>query len=204
MMQPLSRVTCLLSTVGMLVGLSADATVLKFTASLDGLTEFPPNASPGTGAADLYWDTDAATMTLDVAFSGLLGTTTAAHIHGPTASPDTGTAGVATQTPFFVGFPIGVTSGTYAHTFDLTDPATYNGSFLTGAGGGTPAGAAAALLAALQADKAYLNIHTSAFGGGEIRGFLHEVAVPDGSSTAPLLVVACLGLWGLRRRTHGS
>jgi hypothetical protein len=40
------------------------------------------------------------------------------------------------------------------------------------ANGGTTAGAEAALLAGLEAGQAYLNIHTTMFPGGEIRGFL--------------------------------
>ncbi|WP_139379481.1 CHRD domain-containing protein [Zoogloea sp. LCSB751] len=40
-----------------------------------------PNASPATGAAMVVIDTVAHTMQVDVVFSGLLGPTTAAHIH---------------------------------------------------------------------------------------------------------------------------
>src|SRR5262249_27497644 len=95
-------------------------------------------------------------------------TTTASHIHAPTAVAGTGTAGVATQTPYFTGFPIGVTSGTYDHTFDTTQNATFNASY----DGGTPATQEPALFQAIADGKAYLNIHSSTFGGGEIRGFL--------------------------------
>ena len=87
----------------------------------------------------------------------------------PNASP--GTAGVATLTPAFTGFPLGVTAGTLDHTFDLTLTSTYNSPYVT-ANGGTAAGAEAALLAAIAAGKAYFNIHTTVVAGGEIRGFL--------------------------------
>ena len=50
---------------------------------------------------------------------------------------------------------------------------SYNLAFVT-AHGGTTASAAAALLAGLEAGQAYLNIHTTMFPGGEIRGFLQE------------------------------
>jgi hypothetical protein len=104
---------------------------------------------------------------------------------------------VATQTPTFGGFPLGVTSGTYDMTFDLTDPITYNPAFVA-ANGGTVEGAEAALLAGLAAGEAYLNIHTTVVPGGEIRGFLHAVPEPSG------LVLAAVGggfvLAALRRR----
>ena len=114
-------------------------------------------------------------MRVEVTFSGLIGNTSASHIHGPTATPGVGTAGVATQTPTFIGFPLGVTSGTYDHTFDTTQTSTYNAAFVT-ANGGTAARAEAALAASLAAGTAYLNIHTTQYPGGEIRGFL--IAVP--------------------------
>jgi hypothetical protein len=73
-------------------------------------------------------------MFIDVSFSGLLGTTTASHIHCCTPTPLSGTAGVATTTPTFAGFPLGVTSGTYMNTLDLTLASSYNPAFVTANG----------------------------------------------------------------------
>ncbi len=169
----------------------ASASVISYSSSLSGAAEAPANASPGTGTATLLVDTLANTMTLDVFFSGLIGTTTAAHIHCCTALPASGTAGVATQTPSFQGFPLGVQSGTYHHVFDLADTASWNPVFITN-NGGTPAGAETVLLNGLDDSRAYLNIHTSAFGGGEIRGFLvRAVPEPEG------LALLALGLGGI-------
>ena len=53
----------------------------------------------------------------------------------------------------------------------MTLASSYNPAFVT-AHGGTVAGAEADLLAGLKAGQAYLNIHSSTFPGGEIRGFL--------------------------------
>jgi hypothetical protein len=117
-------------------------------------------------------------MQVEVTFSGLLGPTTASHIHAATAVPGTGTAGVATTTPYFAGFPIGVTSGSYSNTLDMTLASSYNPAFVT-ANGGTPASAEAVLLASMLADTAYLNIHTTVVPGGEIRGFLTLVPEPS-------------------------
>jgi hypothetical protein len=106
-------------------------------------------------------------------------------------------AGVATTTPYFAGFPIGVTSGTYSNTLDLTQSSSWKATYIT-ANGGTTASAESALIAAINADEAYLNIHTMVIPGGEIRGFL--VPVPEPSIAA----IVCLGggmtVWRLRRR----
>ena len=155
---------------------AAKAALLQYEAFLDGPSE--PTASPGTGFAVVDYDSSFHTLLVEVTFSGLLGTTTASHIHAATASPGTGTAGVATTTPYFAGFPIGVTSGTYSNTLDLTSASSYNPSYIT-ANGGTTAGAEAALTAAMASGEAYLNIHSTVFAGGEIRGFLEPVPEPS-------------------------
>jgi CHRD domain/PEP-CTERM motif len=170
--------------------LTSQATIFSYEVTLDGPSESPPNASPGIGFATVNFDDSANTLFVDLTFSGLLGTTTASHIHAATAVPGTGTAGVATTTPTFPGFPLGVTSGSYTTTLDLTLASSYNPSYIT-ANGGTTATAEAALAAAMAAGTAYLNIHTTVVPGGEIRGFL--TPVPEPSS----LCLAALGGAGL-------
>jgi hypothetical protein len=161
----------LIAITALALAVPASAAVLHYRAILNGPSEAPPNASPGTGVAEITIDNVANTMRVQCSFSGLLGNTSACHIHAPTAVAGTGTAGVATMTPAFTGFPLGVTAGSLDHTFDLTQLATYNGPYVT-ANGGTAASAEAALLAAIAAGKAYFNIHTTSVPGGEIRGFL--------------------------------
>lgn len=152
----------------LLLAATSHASPIVFIATLTGPSESPPVASPGIGSAVVTFDLAAHFMEVQVTFSGLLGATTASHIHSPTAVPGTGVAGVATVTPSFPGFPLGVTSGT-------------------------------ALAGSLAAGTAYLNIHSSSFPGGEIRGFL--VAVPETLSTFGCLLGA-VGLLALPRLRH--
>ena len=187
----------------MLIGMMATAStsragIIEYDAVLNGPSESPPNASPGTGFAEVDVDTTANTMRVQVSFSGLLGTTTASHIHSATAVPFTGTTGVATTTPTFTGFPLGVTSGTYDHTFDMTLASSYNPAFVT-AEGGTVSGAEAALLTGIEGGETYLNIHTTNFPGGEVRGFLAQVPEP---SSIFMLSSGLLGLFCARRKFH--
>jgi len=161
---------------------AAHAAITSYAVNLNGPSESPPNASPGTGTGQVDVDPVAHTMRVRVTFSGLIGTTTASHIHAPTLVALTGTAGVATTTPTFAGFPLGVTAGSYDNTLDMTMLSSYNGAYVT-ANGGTAASAEAALFQAIADGKAYLNIHSSQFSGGEIRGFLVPQPTPTVSTT---------------------
>jgi hypothetical protein len=133
---------------------------------------------------------------LDAVFADLTGPATASHIHCCVEPP--GNVGVATQTPTFIGFPAAA-SGAYFHTFDTTLASTWRAGFIT-ANGNTPAGAEAAFASGLAAGQAYFNIHTAAFPGGEIRGFLAPVPEP-----ATLTLVGLgLGAAAMRRRRARS
>lgn len=149
---------------------------VTYAATLTGPNENPPNASPGVGTATVTYDATAHTLRVQADFSGLVGTVTAAHIHGPVTMPG-GNAGVATTSPSFAGFPHGGTSGTYDTVLDLTQASSYNASFIT-ASGGTTAQAETRLMTAIADGNAYFNIHTNAFPGGEIRGFFALVNAP--------------------------
>jgi len=178
----------------------AQATLIEFTATLSGSAESPPNASPGTGYTKVTYDDIAHSLRVEATFSGLTGTTTAAHIHAATALPGVGTASVATQTPSFIGFPLGVMAGSFDNTYDLTLAASFRAGYIT-ANGGTAASAEVALVTAMLDGKSYFNIHTSTFGGGEIRGFLTKI--PDDGSTTSLLALSLVALIGIAR-SHRS
>jgi hypothetical protein len=173
------------------------AAPITFASNLTGAAEVPPTGSPGTGFATVVLDPAANTMHVDVTFSNLEAGTTAAHIHCCLPSPGaTGlNVGIATMVPTFPGFPLGVTAGTYSHDFSLLDSATYNPAFVT-AQGGTITGAAAALVAGIQNSETYLNVHSTLFPNGEIRGIL----TPEPATLVMLLTgLVALGTIGLRR-----
>lgn len=176
------------------------ASLIVATATLSGAAESPPIASSGTGFARITFDLAAHTLRVEVTFSDLVGTTTVAHIHSPTAIPGVGTVGVATHPGTFPGFPSGVTSGTYDGTLDLTDLDSYTASFFLNNGLTTAAGAEAALIAFVEAGRSYINIHTSFATGGEIRGFLQVQSVPEPASVAVWGLLGAIGLTTAGRR----
>jgi hypothetical protein len=205
----MQRSTALLAIgFAFLVGIdTAHAAPVTYTATLAGANENPPNASPGIGSATVIIDTAAHTLRVVSNFSGLTSNTTASHIHCCAVPP--ANAGVATTTPSFVGFPLGVTSGSMDQTYDTTLAGSWNPAFIT-SHGGTPATAEAALAAGLAAGQAYLNIHTANFPGGELRGNLVLQAVLSPLATPTLsdwvmvllaLLLAASAWLVLRKRT---
>jgi CHRD domain/Concanavalin A-like lectin/glucanases superfamily len=123
------------------------STARLFKGALNGANERPtPVTTSATGAAIAAFD--AGQVFYYLQYSGLTANTTAAHIHGP--------AGVNAAAGVLVGF---VPAGAQAQS------GVYSGT----------ATAAPAVLEAAAAGNAYFNVHSTAFGGGEIRGQLVPV-----------------------------
>ncbi len=123
----------------------AMAQVLTFEFPLVGGQEVPVNASSGSGTATVTLDVDSGELNWNIEYSNLVAGTTAAHFHGP--APIGINAGVQVGIPGSPT-PYGGTSGT------LVGTATINNTQIQ------------QLLDGLW----YINIHSSAFPGGEIRG----------------------------------
>jgi hypothetical protein len=122
----------------------SQAATTTFKATLNGTSEVPPNQSPATGTATVTLDSATNTITWSGTFSGLTGPATAAHIHGPA--------------------PAGKNAGVILWISTKGSP--FNSPF-EGKGQLTPEQAAD-----LTAGNCYVNIHTAANPGGEIRGQL--------------------------------
>jgi hypothetical protein len=169
---------------------SAHATLFVYSVIFSSAGEAA--SSPGTGSGSVSYDNITHMLSLSCSFSGLLGNTTASHIHAATVSPFTGNAGVATTTPSFALFPLGVTSGTFSNVLDLTQATSYNPAFVT-ANGGTTASAEIALTTAMANGEAYWNIHSTFAPGGEIRGFLTPVPEPSSLALIGLFTAGAIG-----------
>lgn len=151
-------------TVGALVSVStASAFTWTINGLMDGLQESPPNASPGFGSFTGTLDDVTGAITLTGSFSGLVAPATAAHIHGPALPGVNGP----------VILPLTVSNAT-------AGTVTGNGVF-------TPT-QVANLLSGLH----YVNIHTGAFPGGEIRGQITAVPEPGTMAALGLGAVALL------------
>ncbi|KFC68855.1 CHRD domain-containing protein [Massilia sp. LC238] len=168
-----------------------------YRAVSSGPAESPPNGSPGSSVATI--EIDGTTLRAEVPFQDLLASTTAAHIHCCTTEAFTGVAPVAIP---LAGFPLMVTAGSYNATLDLGDPAVYDPAFLASFGG-TASGAGSALLDAMNANQAYLNIYTTRYPNGEIRGFVVAAPIPE-PATWGMLGIGLAGLALMARRRPGS
>ena len=190
-------VSCLALVLTMLAAPITFAANTTYRSSLSGPSEAAPNTSPGAGIATIVVDNIAMTIRFSVPFFDLVAPSTAGHLHCCTAEPLMGAAPIAIP---FTDFPLGVRAGTYEHLFSLSDASTYAPAFLT-AHGGTVNSARDFLLAGINANEAYLNVHSSVYPGGEIRGFLVQLAQPVPEPSAWLMLgVGLVGLSVYSRR----
>ena len=128
--------------------IAASAATVNFHASLEGKSEVPAKTGSGFGDALATLDTTSKTLTYTLSFQGLSGPATAAHFHGP-AAPD---ANAGVVVPIGGKEPSSPVSG----SAKLTD----------------------AQIADLEAGKWYVNVHTAANPGGEIRGQVMHAGQP--------------------------
>lgn len=152
----------------------SQAAIIPLSATLDGAQEVPANTSPGTGVGSITYDDATNQLNWQITFSGLTAGATGAHFHGPAAPGVNG--GVQLAIP--LGLFAGQTAGNVSGTATITE--TQEGQLL--------------------AELWYINIHTSAFPGGEIRGQVLDAAPVPVPAAAWLFGSGLLGLAALVRR----
>jgi hypothetical protein len=121
---------------------STASTMHQISATLNGASENPANTSTGTGSLTGSYDASTKTLSYNLTWTGLSGPATAAHFHGP--------AQAGTNAAVLV-------------------PITITNNAATGAGSGSvtiPDSVATFLSQGIL----YVNVHTTAKPGGEIRG----------------------------------
>jgi hypothetical protein len=119
---------------------SSSSNVASLGATLNATSEVPSNSSAGTGNAAVKLDKATKTVSWTVSYSGLTSDATAAHFHGPAAAG----ANAGVVIPIAAGSVPNPAVGSKVLTDDQ--------------------------IADLMAGKWYVNVHTKANPGGEIRG----------------------------------
>lgn len=145
---------------------AATCSAQSWTFGLDGFQQVPVNASPGIGVGTATYHPDTGVLSWSIEWSGLLGVPTAMHFHLGAPGVN-GPHGVHIES-----FTIATTGSAVGVETTLTQP----------------------FIDALLAGNVYVNIHTTAFAGGEIRGQV----VPAPSAAACGLLG--LGVLASRRR----
>ncbi len=136
-----------LMTMVWVTGGPVRAETVIFKAELKASSQTPPNDSKGTGSVTATYDTNSKVLSWKGTHSGLTGNATSAHFHGPA------------EAGRYAGVAIWIS------TKATPLPASFEGqATLTDA-------QAADMMAGLW----YVNIHTAAYPGGEIRGQLELV-----------------------------
>ena len=135
-------------TAALLIALPAVAAVTNLVATIDGAqaNAGAGTGSPATGSAVVTYDSDTGELTWNITWSGLIGDETLAHFHGP-ALPNQN-------------------AGVQVTIFNDGSPSPAMGSAMISGAQATE----------LLDELWYINIHTSEFGGGEIRG---QVMIDD-------------------------
>lgn len=130
-----------------------------YVALLAGANEVPAVETDGNGAAWIHYDPDTGTLTWTVEYDGLTGPASGAHFHGPASAEEN--AGVAVNIA-----PEGDLTSPIEGTAEITEEQA----------------------AQLGDGQWYVNVHTEANPGGEIRG--QVLAAPEEMAEAADVVAA--------------
>lgn len=177
---------------------SAHAGVLSFNSVLSGDQEVPPVTTDASGTATLTVDDLAQTLSFSLNVIGInLDDLFDTLVEAPVGPVHLHNAPAGSNGPIIVPFAFDLE--TYSDTadgFSLTveDYAYADAAALAGSDLGF-----GDFLSLLQDSGSYINVHTDAFGSGELRGQVSPVPLP---ASAILLIAGLGGLVAMRRR-HG-
>ena len=144
----------MLALAALLLVPSAAYSATGFSTTLSGASEVPPNASTGSGTAVVILNDAQTQLSYTVNYTGLVAGVTASHIHK---------AAIGVNGSVIFGFtpPLGTTSGSFGGVIAVT-PAN---------------------VADLVGGLYYVNIHSTTYPGGELRGQLAGDATPSQRGT---------------------
>jgi hypothetical protein len=146
-----------------LVALPAAAQT-TYTATLLGVNEVPTVATPANGSATVVLDASQTQLSVTCSFANLIGTYTASHIHGPA--------------------PVGVNAGVKWGFVAPTAPWVFsNGNHDGTLTNFIVTGITPTDVTNLNNGQFYVNVHSTSFPGGEIRGQLNPAVVPTQKNT---------------------
>ena len=143
----------------------AHADGLKFSAYLSGAQEVPTVVTNGGGRVKVKFDKTLSSVTIDVKVRDLIGSLVGAHFHCALPGAN-GPVAFGLINPGDLSFDGKKIKGTL-------DNSDFTGADCSGAVG-RPVSNIASLAFAMDEGLIYLNLHTDAFPGGEIRGQLME------------------------------
>lgn len=156
------RYLILASVLGLALAVPAFAQT-TYSTTLTGLNEVPANPSPATGAATCVVNAAGTQVAISCSFQNLIGTYTASHLHGP--------AGVGFNAGVQIGFVPPAAPWVFANSNHDGTLTNYTVPI------------SAAQITMLANGQMYVNVHSSNFPGGEIRGQLALGPVPVDKTT---------------------
>ncbi len=180
------------------VALQAEMLVWDFTIDEQSIRNGPETDgstnSPGSGSGTVRIDLATNMVSLDLSWSGLIGDLTKLHIHGPATEAQSNPQHlIEIFGPPDLPAELIATSGTWTDTFELQT------LIQTGFDPIEPA----TVIATMRQGQAYLNVHSTVFGTGEIRGNLGlplSVPEPDPTDSIGLAFLGAGALIVIRRR----
>ena len=178
MLKKCLQLCLLLTLVGLLPSIAQTQNIRqppgdKFQATLIGFEEVPALSTTGGGTFSMQIDPSETFFDYELSYSGLVGNVSQAHIHIAQKSVNGGImvfycTNLGNGPPGTQACP-GPTSGSVSGRITAADVVA------SAAAQGIAAGEFAEVLRAIRGGSVYVNVHSSVFPGGEIRGQLAPV-----------------------------